>query len=454
VKRSPGSRVRPVHVAGEVPRLERLVDDVLARASGHGADAAEVGVSEDAGLSVSVRLGQLETVEFNHDRGFGITVYFDGHKGSASTSDTTPAAVAATVKAACDIARFTAADPCNGLAEAERMARVMPDLDLDHPWGLSPDDAEEIARASEAAARAFDARIVNSEGAAVTTHQTLSLYGNSHGFRGSVLATRHSQSCAVIASAGDGMQRGHWYTLARDAHALESCEAVGRAAARRAVAKLAPRRVPTGRYGVLFAPETAVSLIGHLIAALSGGALYRRASFLVDSIGRRVLPRGFSLIERPHLPGALGSAAFDADGVATSEKSFVADGVIASYVLGTYSARRLGLVTTGNAGGVHNPTLEAPRERPTALLERLQRGLLVTELMGQGVNLVTGDYSRGVAGFWVEDGAIVHPVEEITVAGNLATMLEDIVAVGDDVDPRFNVRCGSLLIDEMTVAAN
>lgn len=445
---------RAVRVAGEARRLENLVGEILAAARREGADAAEVAVSEDAGLSVNVRMNELETVEFNHDRGFGITVYFDGRKGSASTSDTTPEAVAATIRAACNIARYTAPDPCNGLADAERMAREMPDLDLDHPWDLSVDEAETLARRAESAARDFDARIVNSEGASVTSHQALGIYGNTHGFVGRQVGTRHSLSCAVIADDGGGMQRNHWYTLARDASALEAAERVGEEAARRALARLAPRQPPTGRFPVLFAPEIAVGLIGHVMGALSGGSLYRRASFLCDSIGRQLLPRGYSLVEKPRLPGALGSAAFDADGVATYEKAFVEDGVIRSYVLGTYSARRLGLASTGNSGGVHNLYVDAKREDPSVLRGRMGRGLLVTELMGQGVNLVTGDYSRGAAGFWIEDGEIVHPVQEVTIAGHLAAMYAGLIGIGTDIDPRFATRCGSLLVDGMTVAAS
>jgi len=444
---------RAARVSGESRRLEALVVDILAAARREGADAAEVAVSEDAGLSVSVRMNELETVEFNHDRGFGITVYFDGRRGSASTSDTTPDAVAATIRAACNIARFTAADPCSGLADADRMARDVPDLDLDHPWDVSVDEAEAIARRAESAARAFDRRIVNSEGASVSSHQALSIYGNTHGFVGRQIGTRHSLSCSVIADDGKGMQRNHWYTLARDADALEQAEHVGEEAARRAIARLSPRAVPSGRHPVLFAPEVAVSLVGHVMGALSGGALYRRASFLSDSIGRQLLPRGYSLVEHPFLRGALGSAAFDGDGVATSEKAFVDDGVIRSYVLGTYSARRLGLASTGNAGGVHNLAVEASREDPAVLRARMKRGLLVTEFMGQGVNLVTGDYSRGTAGFWIEDGEIAHPVQEITIAGHLAAMYAGIIGIGTDVDPRFSTRCGSLLVDGMMVAA-
>jgi PmbA protein len=433
--------------------LEARVTSILAEAKRAGADAAEVSASEDAGLSLSVRLGDIETLEFTKDRGFGITVYFGHRKGSASTSDATPAAIAETVEAACNIARFTEEDPYNGLADASLMARDVPDLELHHPWHVSVDDVQTIALECESAARALDKRIVNSEGASVNSHQGCRVYGNSHGFLGSFVSSRHSVSCSVIAADEKGMQRDYWYTLAREPSALQGAEEVGREAARRSVARLGARRVPTGRYPVLFSPQMAMGLIGSLLAALSGGQLYRKASFLTDSLGRTILPSGYSVLERPRLKRALASAAFDADGVATYDKAIVSNGVVASYLLGSYSARRLGLTTTANAGGTHNILLEGDAVSPDALLARAGRGLLVTEMMGQGVNLVTGDYSRGVAGFWIEGGAIAHPVEETTIAGNLKDMLAGIAGIGTDVDLRGGIRTGSILIDAMTVAA-
>jgi PmbA protein len=433
--------------------LRQLVGEILARAQHAGADAAEVSASEAAGLSVTVRMGELETVEFNRDRGFGITVYIGNRKGSASTSDTTPGAIEATVLAACNIARYSEPDPCHGLADAALMARHLPALDLDHPWSPSVAGAEALALEAEAAARGYDRRVTNSDGASVATQRGCSVYGNTHGFLGSHIGTRHSISCGVIAADANGKQRDHHYSIARRVDDLEDAAAIGREAARRACARLGARRVATGRYSVLFGAEVAASLVGHVIAALSGGALYRKASFLTDSLGRQLLPSGYSIVERPLLPGGVGSAAFDGDGVATYPKAFVDDGMVASYVLGSYSARRLGLTTTGNAGGVHNIAIEGP-ERPIAeMLAGVQCGLLVTEFMGQGVNLVTGDYSRGVAGFWIEAGEIAFPVEELTVAGNLAEIYRGIVGMGDDPDRRGNVVAPTLAIDAMTIAA-
>jgi len=433
--------------------LKALVSDILERARVSGADAAEVSASEDAGLSVTVRLGELENVEFNRDRGFGITVYFGKRKGSASTSDSSRDGIEATVAAACNIARFTEEDPHHGLADASLMARVFPNLDLDHPWTTSVAAAQALAQSAEAAARGHDPRITNSDGAAVGTQRVCRVYGNSNGFLGSHIGTRHSVSCGVIASDDAGMQRDHYYTVGRSIDDLLDPAAVGAEAARRAVARLGARPIKTGRYPVLFASEIAGGLIGHLLSALSGGQLYRKASFLTDSLGRELLPAAYSVIERPLLPRGPGSAAFDGDGVATYEKAFVDRGRVASYVLGEYSARRLGMPTTANAGGVHNVWLDGPRTPMADLIGGIREGLLVTELIGQGVNIVTGDYSRGAAGYWISNGAIAHAVDEITIAGQLAEMLGAIVAVGDDPDRRGNVVTGSILIDGMTVAA-
>jgi PmbA protein len=432
--------------------LKSLVTDILRRARESGADAAEVSASEDAGLGVTVRLGDLETVEFNRDRGFGITVYFGKRKGSASTSDSTPDAVAATVQAACNIARFTEEDPCHGLADAELMARVFPNLDLDHPWTTTVADAEALALTAEAAARGHDRRVTNSDGASVGTQRFCRVYGNSHGFLGSHIGTRHSISCGVIAGDGKTMQRDHYYTTGRSIDDLDAAEAVGAEAARRAVARLGARPVKTGRYPVLFTAEVASGLIGHLMAALSGGSLYRNASFLTNSLGRKLLPEGYSVIERPLLPRGPGSAAFDGDGVATYEKAFIDRGQIASYVLGSYSARRLGMKTTANSGGVHNLSVEGPQQPLAELIRGIRQGVLVTELIGQGVNIVTGDYSRGVAGFWISDGEPVYPVDELTIAGHLQDMYGAMIGLGDDPDRRGNVVTGSLLIDGMTIA--
>jgi PmbA protein len=436
----------------EQQQLEMLVSDILDEARRQGASAAEVSVSADRGLAVSVRRGSLENVEFNQDRGFGITVYFGTRKGSASTSDSRREAIRETVRAAANIARFTEEDPCNGLADAELMPRSLPQLDLFHPWDMDPERAEVLALACEAAALGHDRRVVNSEGAEVSTQQSCRVYGNSHGFIGSYLGTRHGVSCAVIAQDDSGMQRDYWYTTARDPARLEAAEAVGARAASRTVARLSPRRVRTGRFPVLYAPEVAGGLIGAVLGALSGGAQYRKASFLLNSLGEQVASTHLSLVEEPHLPGRMGSAGFDADGVATWSKPFIADGRVAHYVLSAYSARRLGMHTTGNAGGVFNLAVRGETRPLPALLQTMGRGLLVTELMGQGVNAVTGDYSRGAAGFWVENGEITHAVDEITVAANLRDMIADIVLLGDDVDERGNIRSPSILVGAMTVA--
>jgi PmbA protein len=383
----------------------------------------------------------------------GITVYFGQRKGSASTADFSMDAVRATVAKACSIARFTAEDPCSGLADAALMARAPMDLDLSHPWNVTADRAIEIAKSCEAAALEFDKRINNSEGASLATHQGLHVYGNTHGFLGGYPTTSHTLSCVVLAGTGDDMQRDYWYSSSRDWRELQDAEAVGRESARRTIARLGPRKLSTRRAPVLFVPELARGLIGHFVAAIRGSSQYRQSSFLLNSAGQQVFPGGFSIAERPHIPKGMGSAPFDDEGVATRDRELVADGVLSGYILSSYSARKLGLKTTGNAGGAHNlvvaPNLAGGKD---ALLSRLGRGLLVTELMGQGVNMVTGDYSRGAAGFWVENGSLQYPVAEITIAGNLREMLKGVTAVGDDVDTRGGTRVGSILLEEMTIA--
>lgn len=434
------------------PDLESLVADVLKRAKSLGADQAEAGAGIDSGLSVTVRMGEVETLEYQRDRSLGVTVYFGRSKGSASSADFSTKAIEDTVAAACSIAKRTADDPAAGLADAALMAREVPDLDLCHPWDLAPERAIELATICEDAARGFDTRIHNSEGASVGSHRGLHVYGNSHGFIGAQEKTDHTISCAVLAQADGGMQRDYWYTVARDANNLETPEAVGGRAAERTVARLGARRLGTCKAPVLFVPELARGLVGHFLGAISGGAQYRRASFLLDAAGSQVFPTFIDISERPHLRGAIGSAAFDAEGVATRDNEIVAGGVLQSYLLGSYSARKLGLVTNGHAGGAHNVVVSGGNGGFDSLLARIGKGLVVTELMGQGVNGVTGDYSRGAVGFWVEEGAIAHPVEEVTIAGNLRDMYRSIVAVGSDVDVRGNVRTGSILIDEMTIA--
>jgi PmbA protein len=433
--------------------LESIIEHALAEARSRGASQAEAAVSQDTGLSVGVRLGEVETLEHQRDRSMGITVYFGHRKGSASTADFSLEAVDATVAKACSIARFTAEDASSGLADAALMARAPQDLDLSHPWNVTADRAIEIAKVCEAAALAFDPRINNSEGASVGTHQGLHVYGNTHGFVGGYPTTSHTLSCVVLAGTGEDMQRDYWYTSSRDWRELDDAESVGRESARRTIARLGPRKISTRRAPVLFVPELARGLIGHFVAAIRGSSQYREASFLLNSLGQQVFPANFSIAERPHIAKAMASAPFDDEGVATRDRELIADGVLTGYILSSYSARKLGLQTTGNAGGSHN-LIVAPTQTGglDAMLARLGTGLLLTELMGQGVNTVTGDYSRGAAGFWVENGAIQYPVAEITIAGDLRSMFLGLAAAGDDIDVRGGVRVGSILVQEMTIA--
>ena len=441
----------PLRLAPE--DLESIIERALEEARTRGASQAEAAVSQDTGLSVGVRLGEVETLEHQRDRSMGITVYFGQRKGSASTADFSPDAVRATVAKACSIARFTAEDACAGLANVELMAKSPPDLDLSYPWAVTADRAIEIAKACEAAALAFDPRINNSEGASVGTHQGLHVYGNTHGFIGGYPTTSHTVSCVVLAGKGEDMQRDYWYSSSRDWQELDDPEAIGREAARRTIARLEPRKLSTRRAPALFVPEIARGFMGHFTAAIRGSNQYRQSSFLLNSVGQQVFPAWYSVSERPHIMKAMGSAPFDDEGVATKDRELIADGVLTGYILSSYSARKLGLQTTGNAGGAHNLIVAANVSGGLpAMLKRLGTGLLVTELMGQGVNMVTGDYSRGAAGFWVEDGAIQYPVAEITIAGNLRQMFEGIVAVGDDIDTRGGIRVGSILLDDMTIA--
>jgi PmbA protein len=433
-------------------RLSALARDVLERCRARGASQAEVGLNEDRGLNVGVRMGEVETIEYTRDRGLSLTVYFGQRKASASTADLDADSIETTIAQACAIARHTEADPYAGLADPERMARVFPELDLWHPWELHADAAVELGLGCEQAGRDADARIGNSDGASVSSGASLSVYANSHGFLGRERSTHHSLSVALIAGEGERMQRDYWYTSACSAEDLEDAAAVGRRAAERTVARLDPRGVRTGQYPVIFAAEVARGLIGSLVSAVSGGALYRRASFLLDHLGKPVLPPGFDIVERPHLPRGHRSSAFDSEGVATIDSDLVHDGVLQRYVLGSYSARKLGLQSTGNAGGIHNLVVKTGDEDLAALIAGTRRGLLVTELMGQGLNLITGDYSRGAAGFWIEDGQVAHPVDEVTIAGNMREMFMAIDAVGRDVDPRSHILTGSIRIGCMTVA--
>ncbi|MCE2998293.1 MAG: metalloprotease PmbA [Betaproteobacteria bacterium] len=432
--------------------LRQLVSDTLEYARSRGASAADAEVSEGFGQTVTVRQGEVETIEYNRDKGIGVTVYIGRQRGHASSSDLGTQALRDTVDAALAIARHTASDDCAGLADPERLAREFPDLELIHPWDMPVERAIETAKACEAAGFAVDKRVTNSEGATVSTQQSHFIYGNSHGFLAGYPSSRHSIWCALIAGKGDGMQRDDWYETARDPAELPAPETIGRKAAERAVARLKARKVATMQVPVLYESGVASSLMGHFVNAVSGGSLYRKSSFLLDSLGKPVFAPIVQMSDLPHIPKALASGAFDEEGVATQARDIVRDGVVQGYFLASYSARKLGMVTTGNAGGNHNLILRDTGEDFAALLKKMNRGLLVTELMGQGVNAVTGDYSRGAAGFWVEDGAIAYPVQEITIAGNLKDMFRNIVAIGSDVSKRSSRQCGSILVEGLTLA--
>jgi len=440
------------HPERENELLISIAQRALDRARDGGADQTEVSVSSSLAREAGVRLGEIEHLEEARDRGLRVTVYAGQCSGTASTGDLRPAVIDECVARALAIARHTQRDRASGLAEAGLMARDLPDLDLWHPCELSLDQLAERARVMEQSGLEADANISNSEGASVSSEASLSVYANSHGFMGSNRSTSYSQSCVLIAADEQGMQRDYDWDGARRFESLNAPEITGREAALRSLRRLGARRVPTGPVPVLFSREVARGLIGHLVSAVSGGNLYRRSSFLLDAVGQAVLPAGISLVERPRLSGGPGSANFDADGVATRESCLVSQGVLERYVLSAYSARRLGLETTGNAGGVRNLCVESDHQSPDDLIEQVGTGLMVTEVMGQGVNLVNGDYSRGAAGFWIENGQIAWPVEEITIAGNLRRMLSGIVATGSDIDPRHSIQTGALLIDRMTVA--
>ena len=432
--------------------LEQAAEIALQQAKQQGASAAEVGVSHSSGLSVTVRQGDVETLEHNNDKGLGITVYFGQTKASASTSDFRPEAIAETVKAACGIAQHTQADEFAGLADGSLMASEFPDLSRYHAWDVTADQAIEIATECEQAGFDVDDQINNSEGASVSSHQGGRVYANSHGFVGSTMGTRHSISCTLIADDEKGMQRDYWYDVARDAADLDSAISIGQRAAKNTLQRLNARTVPTGSYPVIFAAEVAPSLFGQLISAIRGGALYRKSSFLLDHLGKQIFPEFIHIHEQPYLLKALGSAAFDGEGVATQARDIICDGVLQGYVLDSYSARKLNMTTTANSGGVHNLTIDSGDLDFKALLKEMGTGVLVTETMGMGVNIVTGDYSQGAAGFWVENGVIQYPIDEFTIASNLRDMFMGIQAVASDVEKRGNTRTGSVWIDKMTIA--
>lgn len=442
--------------ASRIPELSEVVSLALREAQASGASQCEADASLQRGLTATVRLGEVDTVEYQRDRGLGVTVYFGKRKGSASTADLSAQAVRATVEKACAIARYTAEDAASGLADPQDLARDIPDLQLYHAWALEPDDAVSLARECESAGLAVDARVNNSEGASVSSQRGVRVYGNSHGFLAGFGSTSHTLTCVLLAQQGEDMQRDYWYSTARDPGDLESAASIGRRAGERAVARLGARKLTTRRAPVVFCPEMARGLFRSFLGAVRGGSQYRKASFLLDAAGQAVFPPFLQLTELPHIVKGLGSSPFDDEGVATRDRDLVRDGVLQGYVLDSYSARKLGLKTTGNAGGVHNLIVGAPGNVLAfdALLERAGSGLYVTELMGQGVNPVTGDYSRGASGFWVEKGALAYPVHEITIAGNLRDMYRNIVAIGDDVDPRGSIQTGSVLIGEMTIAGD
>jgi PmbA protein len=432
--------------------LSDLAGQVLELARKGGASAAETEVSEGSGLNVSVRHGEVETIEHNRDKGLGVTVYLGQRRGHASTSDFSADALARTVDKALSIARFTAEDDCAGLADADLLAHAWRDLDLFHPWGVTVDQAVDLARSCEAAAMAVDPRIRNSEGGSLSSQNSQFVYANSLGFSGGYPTSRQSVSCAVIAEEGGAMQRDYWYSTARAAADLDAVEAVGRRAGERTLRRLNGRRLGTRQCPVLFEAPVATGLIASFVSAVSGGHLYRKSSFLLDCLGSQVFPEFMQIQERPFLPRGLASSPFDSEGVATHERDVVKDGAVQGYFLSSYSARKLGMKSTGNAGGNHNLIVPPTGEDFAALLRRMGNGLLVTELLGHGLNMVTGDYSRGAAGFWVEDGQVAYPVEEITIAGNLKDMFRDIVALGTDIETRGSRQVGSILVGRMTVA--
>ncbi len=438
-------------------RLREIASDVLRYAEQLGASACETDVSEGIGHAITVRKGAVETIEFNRDKGVGVTVYLGKRRGHAATSDFSPGSLRATVEAAVTIARFTAEDDAAGLPEAELLARETPDLDLYHPWALTVEEAIELALRCEAAAFAVSPLVSNSEGATVSTQAAQFVSANSLGFLGGYPSTRHFISCVPIAERGNEKERDDWYSGHRDPADLSSPEAIGDYAARRALARLGARKLKTRQCKVMFEAPLAAMLIGSFVHAASGGSLYRRASFLVDALGKRIFPDWFRIDERPHLPKGLASSPFDDDGVATRDRTVVADGVLQGYFLSTYTARKLGMQTTGNAGGSHNlivaPSPDAPADF-AGLLKAFGSGLLVTELLGHGINYVTGDYSRGAAGFWVENGEIAYPVHEITIAGNLEDMFAGIEMVGRDVVTRGSRTVGSIVVNRMTVAGH
>jgi len=434
-------------------QLKDLSQQVLKLAKAAGASAAETDISLSFGQNVSVRLDEVETIEYNRDKGMSVTVYFGDRRGNASTTDLSEQALSDTVNAACSIARYTAQDPFCGLADANLLATTMRDLDLYHPWEINVDQAIALARSCEAAALKVDKRITNSEGAGVSNSEGMFVYANSNGFCQGYPTSRHSISCSVIAEGkNEEMQRDYWYSTARSAADMESAADVGHKAGERTVRRLDIRKVSTQQCPVIFENSLASGLISSFVSAISGGNLYRKSSFLLDYLGKPVFSPVVQISERPFLPKGLASSIFDNEGVATQDRELITDGVLQGYMLSSYSSRKLGMTTTGNAGGNHNLIVKSGEHDLNGLLKQMGKGLLVTELLGHGLNMVTGDYSRGAAGFWVEHGEIQHAVEEITIASNLKDMFLGIQAVGNDVLVQGSKQCGSILVERMTVA--
>ncbi|WP_337064935.1 metalloprotease PmbA [Rouxiella badensis] len=438
-------------VAEQRKTLEQAVAQALELAKA-GSDGAEVAVSKTTGIGISTRFGEVENVEFNSDGALGITVYYQQRKGSASSTDLSPDAIARTVQAALDIARYTSPDPFAGVADRELLAFDAPDLDLFHPTELDADRGIELAARAEQAALAMDKRITNTEGGSFNSHYGIRVFGNSHGMLKSYCSTRHSMSASVIAEADGDMERDYAYTIARSIDELKSPEWVGQECARRTLSRLSPRKLPTMKAPVMFSAEVATGLFGHLVGAISGGSIYRKSSYLLDSLGKQILPEWITIEEHPHLLKGLASTPFDSEGVRTERRNIVEDGVLQTWLMTCYSARKLGLQSTGHAGGIHNWRIAGQGDDFSAMLRKLGKGLLVTELMGQGVSGVTGDYSRGAGGFWVENGEIQYPVSEITIAGNLKDMLRNMVSIGSDIETRSNIQCGSIILPEMKIA--
>ncbi|NRN28455.1 metalloprotease PmbA [Photorhabdus heterorhabditis] len=438
-------------IAEQRKQLENAVSQALELAKA-GCDAAEVAVNKTTGIGVSTRFGEIENVEFNSDGALGITVYHQQRKGSASSTDLSPDAINRTVQAAIDIARYTSPDPCAGPADKTLLAFDAPNLDLFHPTELDADKAIELAARAEQAALQADKRINNTEGGSFNSHYGIRVFGNSHGMLQSYCSSRHSMSSCVIAEVDGDMERDYAYTISRRFEDLKSPEWVGQECARRVLSRLSPRKLPTMKAPVLFAAEVATGLFGHLVGAISGSSIYRKSSFLLDHLGKQILPSWLTIKERPHLLAGLASSPFDSEGVCTSNRDIIKDGVLQTWLLTSYSARKLGMASTGHAGGIHNWCIAGQGQDFAGLLRQMGRGLVVTELMGQGVSAVTGDYSRGAAGFWVENGEIQYPVSEITIAGNLKDMWANMVTIGDDIETRSNIQCGSVLLPEMSIA--